>query len=176
MDATSAINAVAAVASALGGAAAAVAAFRSAGSARIALNSASEAEHRANLREIGTTAATLAVEVERVRACERDLLIEYRDAEVFSGSHGHSGFKELRERVTEKALGAIDAGRNAALFVDGAKSLKGAPADETDRVLLELVQALVKVRAIREDLWVEQVRVEEQNAAQRERVLRVPSR
>lgn len=171
MDLAAALSAFAALVSAVGGAAAAVAAFRSAGSATAALRAAREAEKRANLREIASTAAALAVEVERVQLRTNDLLIEYRDAEIFSGSREHTGFKELRDQVNASASKATDLGSSAAPFLEGAKSLRDAPLDEIDRVQLRLSQALVNVRAIREELQGKHASVSKENFAQRERRL-----
>jgi hypothetical protein len=169
MDLANAISAIAAVASAIGGAAAAVAAFRSAGSATSALQAARESEHRAALREIASIAAAISSEVERVQATAQDLHIEYRTAEIFSGSYDHSGFKELRREVSEKAAKAADLGASASLFSGRAQTLRDAPPDDVDRVHVRLSNALVGVRAIREDLRIEHARVLAENAAERER-------
>ena len=135
-------SAVAAVVSAIGGAFAAVAAFRSAASAREAAHQAEESERRALLREVSTAAVSIQAVVLGVSSRGQELLLEYRSAEVFSGSAEHSALKQLRES-TENLIGrARSFVEDAQLFSGGAKSLSAAPVEEVERVRTRLTETL----------------------------------
>jgi hypothetical protein len=145
-------SAIAAVVSAVGGAFAAVAAFRSAATARDATRQAEETERRALLREVSTAAASIQAAVLGVSSRGQELLLEYRSAEVFSGSADHSALRQLREsteNLIEKARSFVE---DAQLFSGGAKSLSDAPIEELERVRTRLMETLGLVQVIREEL------------------------
>lgn len=146
------VSAVAAVISALGGAFAAIAAFRSAAMARAATQQIEESERRALLREVSTTAASIQATVLGVSSRGKELLIEYRSAEVFSGSSNNAnlqGLRESTEDLIEKARLFVP---DAQLFSGGAKSLVGVPIEEVERVSTRLSENLKIVQVIREEL------------------------
>ena len=144
-------SAVAAIISAIGGAFAAIAAFRSAASARDATRQAEDSERRALLREVSTAAASIQAVVLGVSSRGQELLLEYRSAEVFSGSAENSALLQLRkstESLIEKARSFVE---DAQLFSGGAKSLSDAPISEVERVRTRLTETLSLVQVIREE-------------------------
>lgn len=145
-------SAIAAVVSAVGGAYAAVAAFRSAAAAQQAAASLAASEKRALLREVSSLAATIQETVLGLSSRGKELLLEYRSAEVFSGSVGNSALLELArstQTLIEKAESFVP---DAQLFSGGAKPLCNAPPDEVERVRVRLSENLGMVRVIREEL------------------------
>jgi hypothetical protein len=161
-------SAAAAVVSAVGGAFAAIAAFRSADAARDAARTAEESERRALLREVSNTAASIQAAVLGVTSRGQELLLEYRSAEIFSGSAEHSGLRQLREAtetLTERARSFI---ADAQLFSGGAKSLVESPIDEVERVRTKLAESLALVQVIREELDRKYKAMAEQNLQHRQ--------
>jgi hypothetical protein len=167
-------SAVAAVVSAIGGAFAAVAAFRSAASARDATRQAEESERRALLREVSTAAASIQAVVLGVSSRGQELLLEYRSAEVFSGSADHSALPKLREsteNLIEKARSFVE---DAQLFSGGAKSLSDAPVEEVERVRTRLTENLTLVQVIREELDRKYLDMASKNMQHRQVILQAP--
>jgi hypothetical protein len=145
-------SAIAAVVSAIGGAFAAVAAFRSAASARDATHQAEESERRALLREVSSSAASVQAVVLGVSSRGKELLLEYRSAEGFSGSADNSSLLALRESVEQLVEQARTFVGDAQLFSGGAKSLSSAPIEEIERVRTRLTENLGLAQVIREEL------------------------
>lgn len=164
-------SAVAAVVSAVGGAFAAVAAFRSAVSARDATRQAEESERRALLREVSTAAASVQAVVLGASSRGQELLLEYRSAEVFSGSADHSALQQLRESTEKLVEKARSLAEDAQLFSGGAKSLADAPADEIERVRTRLTESLGLVQVIREELDRKYLAMATQNLQHRQVIL-----
>lgn len=162
------ISAVAAVVSAIGGAFATVAAFRSATSAREAARSADETGRRALLREVSAAANSILVAVLSVKSRGAELMTEYTTAEVFSGSAGNSNLRQMREAaqtLVAKAESFLD---DAKLFVNGARSLSGAPLDEVDRVLIRLNGNLKITQTIHDELDRKHATISAQNLQTRQ--------
>lgn len=166
------VSAAAAVVSAVGGAFAAWAAFRSAESARIAQQAGAAAEHRAALRQIGTTATEVQIEVERIASRGNDLKIAYRTLFTFAGQLGSSRNNLYDAAVDEKLKRASELGGYAKLFTTAAAKLDGTPPEETDRVQVRLSNTLTEIRALREDLERELSSVEGQSATYRDQAIR----
>lgn len=164
-------SAVAAVISAIGGAIAAVAAFRSAASARDATRQAEESERRALLREVSTTAASIQAVVLGVSSRGQELLLEYRTAEVFSGSAQNSALMQLRESTEKLIEQARSAVGDAQLFSGGAKSLSSAPFEDVERVRTRLTETLSLVQVIREELDRKYVDIASKNMQHRQVIL-----
>jgi hypothetical protein len=161
-------SAVAAVVSAVGGAFAAVAAFRSADAARGVARAAEESERRALLREVSSAAASILAAVLGATSRGQELLLEYRSAEVFSGSVGHSGLRQLRESTETLIEKARSFTADAQLFSGGAKSLAGSPTHEVERVRIRLTESLALVQVIREELDRKYKAMAEQNLQHRQ--------
>ena len=145
-------SAVAAIISAAGGAFAAIAAFRSAATARDATRQADEIERRTLLREVSVAASSIQAVVLGASSRGQELLLEYRSAEVFSGSAEHSAHRQLRDStqtLLDKAKAFVE---DAQLFTGGAKSIFEAPIDEIERVRIRLIENLMLVQVIREEL------------------------
>lgn len=145
-------SAVAAIISAAGGAFAAIAAFRSAATARDATRQAEETERRVLLREVSVAASSIQAVVLGASSRGQELLLEYRSADVFSGSAGNSGIKQMREStqaLVDKAKSFVE---DAQLFSGGAKPLTAAPIHEVERVRTRLTEHLMLVQVIREEL------------------------
>lgn len=166
------VSAVAAVVSAVGGAFAAMAAFRSAESARVAQKAAAAVEHRAALRQIGTTATEVLIEAERITSRGSDLKIAYRTLFTFAGQSNGSRRNIYDAAVDEKLKHASELGDYAKLFTAAAEKLDGNPAEETDRVQVRLSNTLTEVRALHEDLERELSGVEGQSAVFRDNVIK----
>lgn len=161
-------SAVAAVVSALGGAFAAVAAFRSADAAREAARTAEEAERRALLREVSSSAASIQSAVLGATSRGQELLLEYRSAEIFSGSAENSGLRELQEATRTLIGKARSFTADAQLFSGGAKSLAKSPIDEVERVRTRLTESLALIQVIREELDRKYKAMAEQNLQHRQ--------
>lgn len=161
-------SAVAAVISALGGAFAAVAAFRSADAARDAARNAQESERRGLLREVSSTAALIQAAVLGVTSRGQELLLEYRSAEVFSGSAEHLGLRQLRESTETLIEKARSFTADAQLFSGGARTLAESPIDEVERVRTRLTESLALVQVIREELDRKYKAMAEQNLQHRQ--------
>lgn len=166
------VSAAAAVVSAIGGAFAAFAAFRSAKSARVALKAAAAAEHRAALRQIGTTATEVLIEAERVAARGSGLKIAYRTLFTFAGQFGGSRQNLYDSAIDEKLKHASELGDYAKLFTTAAEKLEGTPPEEADRVQARLSSTLTEIRAFREDLERELAGVEAESATYRDKVIK----
>ena len=166
------ISSAAAVLSAVGGAFAAFAAFRSAESARISQQAAAAAEQRAALRQIGTTATEVLIEAERIASRGCDLKIAYRTLFTFAGQSNGSRQKIYDAAADEKLKHASKLADYAKLFTAAAEKLDGTPPEETDRVQVRLSNALMKIRALREDLERELSCVEGQSATYRDKVIK----
>ncbi|WP_169333093.1 hypothetical protein [Thiobacillus denitrificans] len=164
-------TAVAAVISAIGGAFAAVAAFRSAATARDATRQAEEAERRVLLREVSTAAASIQAVVLGVSSRGQELLLEYRSAEVFSGSSDHSGLRQLRESTENLIKKARFFVEDAQLFSGGAKSLSDAPVEEVERVRTRLAENFNLLQVIREELDRKYLDVASKNMQHRQVIL-----
>lgn len=169
-------SSIAAVVSAGGGAFAAVAAFRSAGAAREAARSAEDTNRRAMLREVSSTAASILVAVLGAKSRATELIIEYKSAEVFSGSAGHSSLQKLSEITLELQAKAESYVADAGLFANGATQLAASPAEDIDRVLVRLSGNLQIIQTIRDELDRKYTAMASQNAQHREVALqsRVP--
>lgn len=165
------VSAAAAVVSAVGGAFAALAAFRSAESARVAQQAAAAVEHRAALRQIGTTATEVLIEVERIASRGNDLKIAYQTLFTFAGRSGGSR-KNLDSAVDEKLKHASELGDYAKLFTTAAEKLDGTPPEETDRIQVRLSNTLTEIRALREDLEHELSGVEGQSVTYRDKAIK----
>ena len=166
------ISAAAAVVSAVGGAFAALAAFRSAESARVTQQAATAAEHRAALRQIGTTATEVLIEAERIASRGSDLKIAYRTLFTFAGQSNGSRRNIYDATVDEKLKHASELGDYAKLFTAAAEKLDGTPPEETDRVQVRLSNTLTEIRALREDIERALSGVEGQSAAYRDKVIK----
>ena len=142
----------AAAASAVCGAFSAVAAFRSAASAREAVAAQKSAERRHALREISVAAASVGVELDRVRRCAEGLNTAYDTAMVFSGSMDHSGILEMKSRVVKRVEALTEISRNADRFLNAEATLRLADHDEFQRVLGRLLADLTHARSHREEL------------------------
>lgn len=145
-------SAVAAIVSAIGGAFAALAAFRSAAFAKEATLQAEESERRALIREVSKTAAEIMASSLSTSSRGQDLIVEYRTAEVFSGSAENSSIRQLQENTASLVERSRSFAEDAKTFVGGAKALALAPHDEIDRVRTRLTENLGLLRVIREEL------------------------
>jgi hypothetical protein len=164
-------SAVAAVVAAVGGAFATVAAYKSAAAAQQAARHAEQSERRAALREVSNVAALLQATVLGVSSRGAELVLEYRSAEVFSGSAEHSGLRQMRESteaLVEKARSFVP---DAQLFSGGARSLADAPFEEVERVRTKLTENLQMVQVIREELDRKYIAMAARNAQHREAIL-----
>lgn len=163
-----ALSILAAVVSAIGGAFAAIAAFRSAGSARAAQHAADEAERRACLRTVATIATEASVEFGRVQRRGAELRSGYQTLEVFSGSYQNSGIRECVDSVLSRIDVLAPDVTHAKLFSENNANLQHAPMTDIDRVHTRLSAALLRVRALREDLEQEHAVLETRLAERRQ--------
>lgn len=161
-------TAIAAVVSAVGGAFAAIAAFRSADSAREAARSAEDSNRRARLREVSSTAASILVAVLGIKSRASELIVEYKSAEVFSGSAGNSSLQKLKENTLELQAKAESFVADASLFVNGATQLAKAPEEELDRIWIRLSRNLQVLQTIRDELDRKYTAMATQNLQHRE--------
>lgn len=164
-------TAIASVVSAVGGAFAAVAAFRSADSAREAARSAEDSNRRTRLREVSSAAASILVAVLGIKSRASELIVEYRSAEVFSGSVGHSSLQLLREGTIELQAKAESFVADASLFANGATQLAKSPEEEIDRVWVRLSGNLQLLQTIRDEIDRKYTAMAAQNLQHRELVL-----
>jgi DNA replicative helicase MCM subunit Mcm2 (Cdc46/Mcm family) len=161
-------TAIAAVVSAVGGAFAAVAAFRSADSAREAARSAEDSNRRAMLRELSSTAASILVAVLGIKSRATELIVEYKSAEIFSGSTGHSSLQKLKENTLELQATAESFVADASLFANGATQLAKSPVEEIDRIWVRLSGNLQVLQTIRDELDRKYTAMATQNLQHRE--------
>lgn len=159
---------IGAVVSAVGGAFAAVAAFRSADSARDAARSAEDSNRRARLREVSSTAASILVAVLGIKSRASELVVEYRSAEGFSGSVGHSSLQQLKEITLQLQAKAESFVADASLFSNGATQLAKAPEEEIDRIWVRLSGNLQVLQTIRDELDRKYTAMAAQNLQHRE--------
>lgn len=158
------VSAAAAVVSAIGGTLATLAAFRSAETARVTQKAAAAAEHRAALRQIGTTATEILIELKRITTRGNDLKSGYRVLFTTAGQVGSSRKNLYDASVDEKLMLASQLADYAKLFTAANTKLDSTPPEETDRVHVRLSNILTEVRALREDLERELSSVEAQSA------------
>ncbi|MDO9143121.1 MAG: hypothetical protein Q7U49_02335 [Rhodoferax sp.] len=161
-------TAIAAVVSAVGGAFAAVAAFRSADSAREAARSAEDSNRRARLREVSSTAASILVAVLGIKSRASELIIEYKSAEVFSGSGGHSSLQNLKQNILELQTKAESFLADSRLYANGATQLAKSPEEDIDRIWVRLSDNLQVLQTIRDELDRKYTAMAAQNLQHRE--------
>jgi hypothetical protein len=164
-------SAIAAVVSAVGGTFAVIAAFKSAAAAEKASRFAEGAERRTSLREVSGLAASLQATVLGVTSRGAELTVEYRSAEVFSGSADHPGLRELRESteaLVDKARSFVP---DAQLFSGGAKTLANASVEDIERVRTRLTENLQIVQVIRDELDRKYLAMATQNAQHRQALI-----
>jgi hypothetical protein len=161
------VNAIAAAISAVFGVLAALAAFQSAKSARDANRAVQEAERRASLRSIGSTATEVILEAEGLRDRAKTLKIMYSTLATFAGQLGGSRVKLAHKTVDEKleyAAKLLEIGRS---HTDDTTILATAPIAEIDSAQLVVTNARAELRALRQGLELELSSIEGQIDAYR---------
>jgi Flp pilus assembly protein CpaB len=171
MSATESVAAVAAVVSAVFGGLAVVAAFRSAASAQKAQASADDAERRAVLRQVVSTARDTELEAGRGIDAAALAARSRQDLAIFTGGLGGSRSRLSQETYAAKTKRAEEIASEAKLFSGEPIMLEKVPPSELDRVLTKLIALLSEARALREDLERERIDLEGQCATYRKAVL-----
>ena len=160
---------IATVVSAAGGFVAAYAAHRSAKSAHEAAASAAEESRRTSLRDLSFTAAQVVNECLSIQSIAGDLTVEYRAAEVFSGSSAHSALQGLIRATNQFASKAGEMLDDARKFTSGARSLAEAPREDIDRVAIRMGEHLLGAGLIRDELVRKLTEMNRLNADERSR-------
>jgi hypothetical protein len=120
------------------------------------------------LREVSTVAASILGAVLGVKSRADELILEYKSAEVFSGSRANSSLLKLQENTLELLAKADSFVADAGLFANGATQLAASPAEEIDRVFVRLSGNLQLIQTIRDELDRKYAAMSSQNAQHRE--------
>ena len=172
MSATESVSAVAAVVSAIFGGLAVIAAFRSASYAQKAQASADDAERRAALRQVLSTARDAELEARRSIDAAALAARARNDLAILTGNLGGSRHRLSQEIFAAKTKRAEEIAGEVRLFSGEPSTLEKAPPIELDRVLTKVSAHFSEARALREDLEREQTDLEGQCATFRRAALK----
>jgi hypothetical protein len=146
------VNAFAAVLTAVFGVLAALAAWQSAKSAKDANNAVQEAERRASLRSIGSTATEVILEAEGFRDRAKTLKNLHSTLANFAGSLGGSRVKLAHKAVDERIEFADELLKVGRSHTDDMTVMAAAPMTEIDAALLAVTNARAELRALSDGL------------------------